>query len=110
MANVVYAITEDFPKSEIFGIVSQMRSCAVSIPSNIAEGWMRQHTNEYIQFVYHSLGPCGELETQLILSETMGYVSKDSVMPITEELNHVVRMLRNPVKGLRKCADPDGFP
>lgn len=61
----VYQATGDFPKEELFGLVSQMRRAAVSIPSNIAEGCGRKNTKEYIQFLYISKGSLFELETQI---------------------------------------------
>jgi len=66
IVDVVYALTKDFPDQERYGLVVQMCKSAVSVPSNIAEGFMRQYTKEYIQFLYVSLGSCAELETQLI--------------------------------------------
>lgn len=98
----IYTITKQFPQNELFGLTSQMRRSAVSIPSNIAEGWMRQHTNEYIQFIYHALGSCGELDTQLIIANSLGYVNDDSLKDLSEKINHIIRMLRNLIKGLRK--------
>jgi len=68
IAEKVYLITDDFPKSELYGLTSQMRKASVSISSNIAEGFVRQYSKEYKQFLYISLGSCAELETQLILS------------------------------------------
>lgn len=59
----VYTATEHFPNSELYGLSSQMRKAAVSIPSNIAEGFVRQYTKEYTQFLFISLGSCAELET-----------------------------------------------
>jgi len=79
-----------------------MRRATISISSNIAEGWMRQHTNEYIQFIYHALGSCGELDTHTIIACNLGYVDKDSIENLSGRINHIIRMLRNLVKGLRK--------
>ena len=62
---MIYEITKSYPKEEIFGLVSQMRRCAVSITSNIAEGFNRRHNREYRQFLYIALGSLGELETQI---------------------------------------------
>lgn len=98
----VYSVTKEFPRDELFGLVNQMRRSSVSVPSNISEGWMRQHTNEYIQFIYHALGSCGELETQIIISENLGYLNKKTVSEFSEKINHIIRMLRNLIKGLRK--------
>jgi len=71
----VYNITKTFPQSEIYGLTSQIRRCAVSIPSNIAEGSARNSNKEFIQFLYIALGSCAELETQLIISKEINIVS-----------------------------------
>ncbi len=59
----IYSITDHFPKDELYGLANQMRRSAISIPSNIAEGFVRNHLKEYIQFLYIPLGFCAELET-----------------------------------------------
>jgi four helix bundle protein len=64
----IYKITKNFPKEEIYGLTSQLRRSAVSIPSNTAEGFTRFHNKEYRQFLYISLGSCAELTTQVIIS------------------------------------------
>lgn len=63
LAENVYAVTKDFPLEERYGLTSQIRRCAVSIPSNIAEGFMRKNTKEYVQFLHIALGSLGELDT-----------------------------------------------
>ncbi len=63
IVDLVYEITKKFPNEERYGLATQMQRAAVSIPSNIAEGFARQHTKEYQQFCYISLGSCAELET-----------------------------------------------
>ena len=68
LATWIYGLTGGFPKEEIYGITSQMRRAAVSVPSNIAEGQSRQHKNEFIQFLSIAKGSLSELETQLIIS------------------------------------------
>ena len=73
VAKLVYELTRRFPSEEKFGLVSQMRRAAVSIPSNIAEGQARNTTGEYIQFLSHSEGSAAELDTQLRLSVELGY-------------------------------------
>lgn len=65
----VYSVTRKFPKEEIYGVTSQLRRAAVSIPSNIAEGQGRQTTGEFRQFLGHARGPLLEAETQILLSE-----------------------------------------
>jgi four helix bundle protein len=94
----VYEITRGFPRDEKFGLVSQMRRAAVSIPSNIAEGQARHSTGEFIQFLSHAEGSVAELNTQLILSVELGYCSKDQ----TSEATALARELRRMLNSLRR--------
>ncbi|MBO6087431.1 four helix bundle protein [bacterium] len=71
----IYLITKDFPKEELYGLVSQMRRCAVSIPSNIAEGCSRFSDKETLKFLNIALGSISELETQVIISKNIGYIN-----------------------------------
>jgi four helix bundle protein len=89
----IYAVTAGFPKDEIYGLVTQMRKADVSIPSNVAEGFVRHHTKEYKQFLYISLGSCAELETQLIIADRRKYIRKKDLEELTEDVNHETRML-----------------
>ena len=73
----VYQLTKEFPKCETYGLSSQMRRSAVSIPSNISEGYGRQYNKEYKQFLSVSYGSLCELETQYLLSIDLGYVRDD---------------------------------
>ena len=97
----IYKTTKNFPKDEIYGLSNQIRRSAVSIPSNIAEGFMRQHTNEMIQFLYITLGSCGELDTQLIVAKELAYIGEQVFVKINEELNSLMKMVRNLIKSLR---------
>ena len=76
LALVVYQATKDFPKEEMYGLTSQMRRSAVSIPCNIAEGYRRGHRKEYVQFLHMANGSCGELETQLSLSRDLSLLDE----------------------------------
>ena len=98
----VYRITRNFPNEEKFGLTSQMRRSAVSIPSNIAEGYGRKTTKEYIQSLYIAYGSQCELETQLLLSFDLGYVKKDEMKIAQEKLSEVERMLMALIKSLEK--------
>jgi len=69
----IYKITMNFPKEEIYGLTSQLRKSAVSIPSNIAEGFAKFYNKEYKQFLFISLGSCAELSTQIIIALRLGY-------------------------------------
>jgi four helix bundle protein len=74
----------------------------ISIPSNIAEGKMRQSTAEYLRFLYIALGSCGELDTQLIIAQELGYIDTAANAELLEEIDHIARMLRNLIKNLRE--------
>ena len=73
----VYATTRTFPKDELYGLNSQMRRAAVSVPSNIAEGHSRASTGEFKQFLGHARGSLAELETQLTIAAKLGYLSTE---------------------------------
>ena len=77
LVKIVYEITKSFPDEEKFGLVTQMRRAAVSIPSNIAEGHSRTSTKEFMHFISVALGSTAELETQILLSENLGYIKID---------------------------------
>ncbi len=96
----VYKATKNFPQEEIFGLVSQMRRAAVSIPSNIAEGFNRYHNKEYKQFLFLALGSCGELETQIEICHELKLFSEVCMDDFLEKLNHEERMIRNLIKKL----------
>lgn len=95
LAGLIYQLTKQFPADERFGLTSQMQRAAVSIPSNIAEGFNRHSTKEYKHFLSVALGSAGELETQYLLAHTLGYVAQNSLPEISEELDAVSRMLRS---------------
>lgn len=96
----IYKVSKKFPQEEIYGMVNQMRRAAVSIPSNISEGFNRYHNKEYRQFLYVALGSCGELETQVEIASVLGYVNQEDVNSLLEKLDHESRMLRNLIKKL----------
>ncbi|MBN2019200.1 MAG: four helix bundle protein [Sedimentisphaerales bacterium] len=97
----VYALTAKFPKEELYGLTLQMRKASISIPSNIAEGFMRGHTNEYRQFLRISLGSCAELDTQSIIANRRKYITKQELDELSEDLNHESRMLMNLITTLQ---------
>lgn len=89
----VYKLTEGFPSEEKFGLISQIRRCAVSIPSNIAEGAGRNHDKEFAHFLAISVGSAFELETQISLSARLGFVKEIDIKIILEELVIICKML-----------------
>ena len=102
LVEMLYKLTRGFPREELFGLANQIRRSAISVPSNISEGFLRQHTNEIIQFLYIALGSCGELDTQIEISYRLKYLKDDEKDELAEEVNHLSRMLRNLIKSLRK--------
>ena len=93
IADMVYSVTDRFPRDEVYGLTSQMRRAGVSVPSNIAEGFVRRSTAEYRQHLYISLGSCAELDTQLIIAGRRKYLAEAKLTEVAEELNHETRML-----------------
>ena len=97
----VYKITDSFPKKEQYGIISQMTRAAVSVPSNIAEGAGRTSRKEYIRFLDIASGSLAELDTQLIVSQELKYISQDDLMSIEKDIEKVSKMLHGLMKYLR---------
>jgi len=100
----VYQITRAFPREERFGLVSQMRRAAISIPSNVAEGQARRSTGEFIQFISQAEGSVAELDTQMILSVELGYCAIAEAGPVTELLSELKKMLNALRRTLAKPA------
>jgi four helix bundle protein len=95
-----YRIAGGFPKQEFYGLVSQMQKSAVSIPSNIAEGFNRFHNKEYKQFLYVALGSCAELETHIEIASELEYIDGKNKKVLLEKIDHESRMLTNLIKRL----------
>lgn len=96
----VYGLSKNFPKEELFGLTSQMRRAAISIPSNIAEGFNRFYKKEYQRFLYIALGSCGELETQTEIACELNYFGSEEKCRLLEDIDHEARMLRSLIKQL----------
>jgi four helix bundle protein len=101
VAEMSFHLTRPFPREELFGMTSQIRRTAASIPANIAEGYGRGHRNEYCQFLRIAQGSLNELETHLLLSVRVGLTSEDAVATILECCNEIGRMLGALVRSLR---------
>ncbi|MBI5408250.1 MAG: four helix bundle protein [Nitrospirae bacterium] len=95
----IYKTTEKFPKEEVFGLTSQLRRAAISIPSNIAEGAARNSKKEFLQFLYISLGSLAELETQLIVANKLGYIRETDSLNQIETLRKMMLNFIKHVKG-----------
>lgn len=89
----VYQITNSFLKEEQYGIISQIRRCSVSIPSNIAEGCGRKSNKEFNNFLGIALGSCFELETQLLISKNIGFINKSQFVSLESEIQHIQNMI-----------------
>jgi four helix bundle protein len=89
----VYAVTKNFPSDERFGLISQLRRAAVSIPSNIAEGQARYSQREFLRFLSNARGSLAEVETQLLLSTELGYVPESEMQKLTRKTAEVGRLL-----------------
>lgn len=107
LAKTIYKQTAEFPSEEKFGLISQMRRAAVSVPSNIAEGQARNTTGEFVLFISHAEGSLAELDTQLALSIELGFLSPEkskSCVALIEELRRMLNGLRRAVSGQKKSA------
>jgi len=96
----IYEITKSFPNSECYGLTSQIRRAAVSIPSNIAEGHIRGHKAEFRQFLFIALGSLAELETQVIIAHELGYLESIKKNKLIEEMDILGKQLRTLISKL----------
>lgn len=104
----VYRVTTGFPSGERFGLTSQMRRCAVSIPSNIAEGSGRDSDPDFARFLRISMGSASELDYQLLLARDLGFMDEESYDDLSTELARVKRMLNGLLKRLDASRPPQG--
>ncbi len=95
LVNKVYKLTNSFPDSEKFGLTSQIRRSAVSIPSNIAEGASRTSEKEFKRFLEISLGSSFELETQFIIAEMTGFIQKPELNETLSQLTSIQKQLNS---------------
>ena len=98
LALMIYKATKDFPKEELFGLISQMRRAAVSITSNIAEGFSRQSYKEKIQFYCMAQGSNTELQNQLLVAKDINYISREKFSEIAEQSVKVHKLLNGLIK------------
>ncbi len=96
----IYRITAKFPNEERYGLTSQIRRSAVSIPSNIAEGYGRKTTVDYIRMLYISYGSVCELETQILLAGDLGLIEKGELGTAKKDIAEIERMLKALIKSL----------
>ena len=103
LVTLIYKYTAEYPKDEVYGLTSQIRRCAVSIPSNIAEGSARTTKKDFSYFLAIALGSVAELETQLIISRNLNYLSEAVLDELISELISIRRM----TLGLRKSINKE---
>jgi four helix bundle protein len=101
LAERIYILTDSFPKSETYGLTSQIRRSAVSVPSNLAEGHGRNSTKEFLQFIAIAFGSICELETQILLSHRFKYIETDDLEKILALLTETSKTIRGLQKALK---------
>jgi four helix bundle protein len=102
LAKDCYLLTRRFPKEELFGLTSQIRRAAASVPANIAEGYGRENTREYIRFLQIAQGSQKELETHLFLSTEVNICSADATTSLLHKADELGRMLRALIRALQR--------
>ncbi|MFC1753791.1 four helix bundle protein [Thermoproteota archaeon] len=100
LVKAIYSATKSFPEEEKYGLVQQMKRSAISVPSNIAEGFRRKHQKEYRQFLYIALGSCAELDTQVVIAKELNFIDNQKEIVITELIDYICRMIVNLQKKL----------
>lgn len=102
LVELVYKLTQSFPPEEKFGLVSQLQRAAVSISSNIAEGWGRDSTKDYVHFVRIARSSLFEIETQFIIAHRLGYLNDDALKALLQETEAESKMLLSLIRSLRR--------
>ena len=102
LVKVIYSNLDNFPKNEVFGLISQIKRSAVSIPSNIAEGWGRDSTQSYIHFLRIARGSLYELETQIIIAKELNFIDEIRFTEISNIITEESKMLNAFIKSLNK--------
>jgi four helix bundle protein len=96
----VYKAAKSFPKDETYGLTGQIRRCSVSIPSNIAEGYGRNSSSDYVRFLNIAMGSLYELQTQLEISLNLGYCAENNYKKLSEASREIERMLSSLIRKL----------
>jgi four helix bundle protein len=102
LAEQAYKLTKNYPKEELFGLTSQIRRAATSVPANIAEGWAREPTAEFQQFLRIAHGSLRELETHLLLSQRVGLSHSTTLQPLLDNITVLSKQLRSLQRSLRQ--------
>ena len=101
LAEDVYGVTRRFPKEELFGLTTQMRRCAISVASNIAEGAARQGDKEFVQFLYVAAGSASELDTRLEIAKRVAVGDPQELERLQSEVERISMMLRGLIRSVR---------
>lgn len=101
MVTMVYKLTDNFPKREVYNLTDQIRRAAASVPSNIAEGQAHHNNHEFVHFPRHSSGSLAELETQIDIAGRLGYVDPAAIAEILQRVNEVGRILNGLISSIR---------
>jgi len=102
---MIYDITDRFPQNEMYGLTSQLRRAAVSVPSNIAEGKAHYSNRDFVRFLRHSRGSLAEIETQVLIAEQRNYVNSETIAQLTQMLDELGRILSGLINSLRDRGD-----
>jgi four helix bundle protein len=99
---MVYDATDGFPPHELYGLVSQLRRAAVSVPSNIAEGKAHYSNREFVRFLRHARGSLAEIETQILIAEMRKYLQADQVAQLARQIDELGRILSGLINSLKE--------
>ena|SRR5687768_3597636 len=102
----IYRATESFPREEKFGLTSQIRRAAVSVPANIAEGAARRSPKEFVHFISNAQGSASELETELLIAQRLGYLQESVYREMRDTLDNIGRMLVGLTQHLERRLKP----
>lgn len=108
LVELIYGITKEYPIDERYGLISQTRRAAVSVPSNIAEGLGRNHKKDTIQFLHISRGSLYELETLLEIAVMTKYIEESSAMPVRKQLNDCIRLMNGLIRYFENMVEKQG--
>lgn len=97
----IYKVTEEFPKSELYGLVSQMRRAATSVPTNIAEGCVQETDAQYARYLRISLGSANEIDYHLLLTKDLHYISPEQYASLHTEVDQIKKMLTSFIRRLK---------
>lgn len=101
LALMAYKFTDDFPSKETYSLIDQIRRCAISISSNIAEGFSRQSKKEKLQFYFTALGSLTELQNQILLARDIDYLKKDKFDKLADQTVFVSKLINGLIKSLK---------